>query len=79
LAECSSGFAPPVGRQIARLDDRLSDGSWLRVSVLGLAAQQSEGLLSGDLMPAHQDSLGESDAMPGGHRPVQVVAFGDGF
>jgi hypothetical protein len=34
------------------------------MSVLGLASQQSEGLLGRDLMMPHQDSMVESDAMP---------------
>jgi hypothetical protein len=45
------------------------------VGVLGVAFQQSERLVSRQLTAGHQDSLGESDAMPCRYRSVQVVAF----
>lgn len=79
IAEFVSSHTRRSDLQIAGLDDGLSDGSSRHVGVLGPAFGHSERLVDRKLTAAHQDSLGQSDTMPGSHCAVQVFALCHGF
>src|SRR5689334_543261 len=58
-------------RQRTVVDDVLRDLAQLGVGMAGVAAQQLEGLLHGELVGLHQDALGHADHVAGVQRRAQ--------